>query len=214
MKKIILFSFLIVAGCSISSYAQHTQNADAFYNTSYNVRNSGSFSQSTGILSLGYGLSNNTVSGYNYVSGFNGSSRASFGPLYLKYEHGIVRDEIGLGGQMAFSHTWIRYDNSSGTYRDNVGAFSVALLGYYHFNKLIPVPNLDVYAGTGLSVRTLSYHYDSDIAANPNNHTTTSVYLTGRVGARYYVTRSFGFYGEVGYDNMSDVNLGISFKFP
>jgi hypothetical protein len=211
MKKVILFSFLIMG--SALSYAQRAQSADAFYNTPYDTRNSGSFSLSTGILSLGYGLSNNAVNGYNYISGFNGSSRASFGPVYLKYEHGIIRDEIGLGGQMAFSHTWIRYDNASGRYRDNVGAFSLGVLGYYHFNKLIPVPNLDVYAGTGLSIRTLSYHYDSDLTANPTDHSTTNVYVTGRVGARYYVTRSFGFYAEVGYDNMSDINLGISFKF-
>src|SRR5215216_7585 len=133
MKKIILFSLFVMG--SALSYAQRAQSADDFYDTPYNTRNSGSFSLSTGILSFGYGLSNNAVNGYSYVSGFNGNSRAAFGPVYVKYEHGIIRDEIGLGGQMAFSHTWIKYNNGSGGYRDDVGAFSLGLLGYYHFNK-------------------------------------------------------------------------------
>ncbi len=211
MKKIIFFSFLIT-GCSVLSYAQRKQSADSFYNTPYETRNSGSFNRGIGILSFGYGLSNDAVTGYSYVSGANGSSRASFGPIYAKYEHGIVRDDIGLGGQMAFSNTWVKYNNSAGQYKDNVTAFSFAMLGYYHFNKLIPVPRLDVYAGTGLGVRTLAYHYDSNLNENPNDHSETSTYITGRVGARYYVTNGFGFYGEAGFDKMSDVNLGISFK--
>lgn len=211
MKKIIFFSFLITSGCLVS-YGQRAQHADAFYNTPYETRNSGSFDRSTGIISLGYGLSNNAVSGYSYVSGSNGSSKVSFGPVYAKYEHGLIRDDIGLGGQMAFSNTSVKYNNSNGRYQDNVTAFSFAMLGYYHFNKLIPVPRLDVYAGTGASVKTLAYHYDSSLNENPNNHTETNLYIIGRIGARYYVTNGFGFYAEAGMDNMSDVNLGISFK--
>jgi hypothetical protein len=207
MKKLILFSLLLI-GCSSLSFAQQ---ADAFYNTPYESRNSGSFGKTTGIISLGYGFGNDAF-GYNYQSGTSGSTNVSFGPLYAKYEHGFLRDEIGLGGQLALSNAWARYDNGTDRYRDKITAFSFSMLGYYHFNKLIPVPRLDVYAGTGLSIRTVSYTYDSDFSENPNNNSTTNLYVIGKVGARYFVTQGFGFYAEAGMDKMSDVNLGITFR--
>jgi len=208
MKKLILFSLLAV-GCTSLSFAQL---AETFYNTSYDARNSGSFSRETGIFSLGYGFGNDGL-GYNYVSGSSRTSRVNLGPVYLKYEHGIIRDEIGLGGHLAIANTWNRYDNGTNRYTDNVSAVSFAMLGYYHFNKLIPVPRLDVYAGTGVSVRTVSYRYDSDFYENPNNTSETNVYIIGKIGARYYVKRNFGFYAEAGMDRMSDLNLGISFMY-
>jgi hypothetical protein len=207
MKKSLLFLLLLL--CGVAGFAQKK----AFYDTPYDSRNSGSFSRTTGIISLGYGFPNDPVGGYNYVNGTNGTSKVSFGPLYAKYEHGIIRDEIGLGGQIAFSSTRVKYNNNVNHYRDNVTAFSFGMLGYYHFNKLIPVARLDVYAATGLSIRTLSYTYDSDFDnSGRNNHSDTNVYIIGKVGARYYLRPSFGIYAEAGMDKMSDVNLGISFK--
>ena len=207
MKKIILLS-LLAAGCVGTTHAQHSRSS--FYDTPYDSRNSGSFNLSTGILSFGYGFPNTPVGGYN--NGANGVNRVSFGPLYAKFEHGIIRDEIGLGGQLAMSNSWVRYNSNSGNYRDRVSAFSIAILGYYHFNKLIPVKRLDVYVGTGLSLRTISYTYDTNYSDNPNNHSDTNVYVVGKLGARYYLTPAFGFYAEVGSDKMSDANLGISFR--
>lgn len=207
MKKLILFSLLITV-CSTMSFAQL---AESFYNTSYDNRNNGTFSRSTGIFSLGYGLGNDGL-GYSYVSGSSSTSRLAFGPVYAKYEHGIIRDEIGLGGHLAFANTWNRYSDGNNRYRDNVNALSFAMLGYYHFNKLIPVPRLDVYVGSGISVRTVTYNYDSDFSESRSNTSETNVYAVGKIGARYYVGRSFGFYAEAGTDRMSDLNLGISFK--
>jgi len=188
-------------------YGQHSRSS--FYDAPYDSRNSGSFSLKTGILSFGYGFPNNPVGGYN--NGVNGVSKVSFGPVYAKFEHGIIRDEIGLGGQLAMSNTWVKYHNGATTYKDHVSAFSIGILGYYHFNKLIPVKNLDVYVGTGLSLRTVSYSYDSNYD-NPNNHADTNVYIIGKLGARYYLKHGFGLYAEVGSDRMSDANLGISFR--
>lgn len=206
MKKTILLLLALV--CTSVAFAQRT--ASSFYDAPYDSRNSGSFNLNTGILSFGYGFPNDPVSGYN--NGVNGVNKVSLGPLYAKYEHGIIRDEIGLGGQIAMSNTWIKYNTGSGSYRDRVSAFQVGVLGYYHFNKLIPVKRLDVYAGTGIAVQTLSYTYDTRYTDNPNNHSDTNVYIIGKIGARYYLKGGFGIYAEVGSDKMSDANLGVSFR--
>jgi predicted porin len=87
-------------------------------------------------------------------------------------------------------------------------------MAYYHFNKLIPVRNLDVYAGVGVGVRQLTYTYDDDVAGDfDDDRTSFDAMPLFKVGARYYFTKTFGVYGEGGYDNMSDVNLGITFRF-
>ena len=205
MKKLVLF-LLLTVGCS----ALYAQQSKSFYDTPYESRNSGSFGLSTGILSFGYGFPNHPTSGYS--NGANGTNKVSLGPLYVKYEHGIIRDDISLGGQFAMSNTWIKYDNASGNYKDHVSAFSFGMLGFYHFNKLIPVKRLDVYAGTGISVRTVVYTYDANYNDKPGNHSDTNAYIIGSVGARYYLKPGFGVYAEVGFDGMSDANLGISFR--
>jgi len=197
MKNLLL---LLITFCiCLSGFAQ---TGKAFYNTPYKTRNSGSFSKTTGLLTFSYGLPNLPVSGQRY----KGNDRVGFGPVYAKYEHGII-DEVGIGGQLAFSGG--RYDYG-GNQREKVNAVHFAVLGYYHFNKLIPVPQLDVYAGSGLAFRKRSIRYSDDVY---DNYTDTDVTLAFKVGARYYVKSHFGFYAEAGFDNMSDLNLGVTFRF-
>jgi len=196
MKKII-FLVLTVIACSGVAFAQ---NSSSFYKSSYESRNSGSFDKSTSIISLGYGIPNVPTNDFSGVS----SNRAAFGPIYGKYEHGFLRDEIGLGGQIAFSFGRVKY----ASYVNHVNAFDMGVLGFYHFNKLIPVESLDVYAGLGFTVRTVSYSLDSGYGS----YTDTGVYGAIRVGARYYVKPKLGLFADLGYDNMSVLNLGVTFR--
>jgi hypothetical protein len=206
MRKIFLL-VLIIGSISSASFAQVDKS---FYRQSYESRNNGTFDQGTSIVSFGYGFPNVPIPGYG--GAFNGVSKFSLGPVYAKYEHGFLRDEVGLGGQIAFSTGWIKYDNGGSHYTDNVTAFHLALLGYYHFNKLIPVKKLDVYAGAGISIRSVAYHYDQDYAFSDNNYSDTNPYFVIKVGARYYISPNFAFFAEGGYDQMSSINLGITFK--
>ena len=198
MKKVGLLVLGIVLGYG---YCE-AQNGKDFYKSSYKSRNSGSFDKTSSLLTFGYGFPDVSVSGYSS----KGNSRAGFGPAYAKYEHGIL-DEVGIGGQLAMSGAKYDYGNNQ---NEKVSVFHMALLGYYHFNKLIPVRQLDVYAGTGLAFRRRAVNYSDDLYDNSTN---TDVTLAMKIGARYYVKDNFAFYGEAGQDGMSDVNLGITFRF-
>lgn len=182
------------------------QNARSFYKTSYKSRNSGSFSARSGLLSFGIGFPNRSGAGYDWDD-----DRLGFGPLYVKYEHGIL-DELGIGGYVAAAASRHKYGPND-RYTDKVFSVSIGAMAYYHFNKLIPVRKLDVYAGAGIGGRQLSYSYDNDWAGTRYEDSEFDVIPLFKVGARYYFTKMFGVYGEGGYDDMSDVNLGITLRF-
>lgn len=205
MKRIIL-SLACLGLITVGSTKEtHAQVDKSFYKTPYKSRNIGSFGKSTNVVTLGYGFPNLSGTGW---AGW-GSNRVSIGPAYLKYEHGI-RDEIGIGGYVAGAASRVKY--SGNRYTDRVTAFSMGILGYYHFNKIIPVRNLDVYAGVGIGFRNRSYTYDA-VGNWRNDYTDFNVMPLLKVGARYYFTPFFGVYAESGYDNMSSGNIGISFRF-
>lgn len=208
MRKL-LGTLSLVLPLLLSHFSSDAQSAKGFYNTPYRQRNIGSFSKNTGILSLGIGFPNKSGTGIDYWGGDD--NRFGFGPLYVKYEHGIMT-ELGLGGYLAMAGAKFEYGPNH-RYTDRIFAFSGGFLGYYHFNKLIPVRNLDVYAGAGIGFRQLSYSYDDDVSNKSDDRGEFEVYPLLKVGARYYFTRVFGIYGEGGYDKMSDVNFGVSFRF-
>jgi hypothetical protein len=194
-KVLLLICGLIVGGAAMA------QQGKAFYNKSYKSRNSGSFSKSASLLTFSYGFPNESVKGYSH----KGYNRIGFGPVYAKYEHGII-DEIGIGGQLALAGMRYDYNNDQ---TERVKTFHFAVLGYYHFNKLIPVSQLDVYAGIGPAIRSRSVTYTDDYY---DNNSGTDVAMAFKVGARYYVKNNFAFYGEGGFDLMSDINFGVTFR--
>lgn len=199
------FAFTCLVLLTLSTTVQ-AQNGRAFYKTSYKSRNSGSFSAKTGLLSFGIGFPNRSGAGYDWDN-----DRLGFGPLYVKYEHGIL-DELGIGGYVAGAASRHKYGPND-RFTDKIFSVSIGAMAYYHFNKLIPVRKLDVYAGAGIGGRQLTYTYDDDWAGSRGDRTNFDVIPLFKVGARYYFTKMFGVYGEGGYDDMSDVNLGITLRF-
>jgi len=205
MKKVLLFAAL--AGSIIFSGDQVFAQGKAFYKTPYKSRNSGSFDRSSNLLSFGFGVPNRSGADYDYWD----DDRVGFGPMYVKYEHGII-DEIGIGVYGALAASRYKYGPDN-RYKDNVLAIGVGVMGFYHFNKLIPVRKLDVYAGAGIGFRSIGYSYDDDFRGDHDDRSDFDPVPLFKVGARYYFTRVFGVYGEGGYDKMSDVNLGITLRF-
>jgi len=198
MKKTrIIFLFTAVIGLLSSNFVNAQDPGREFYKQPYKSRNSGSFDANTNVVNLGIGVPNELR--YNDGRGF--------GPMYLKYEHGIL-DEIGIGGEFSFAAARTKRNNNNKAWRR--AGFNVGILGYYHFNKLIPVEKLDVYVGVGLGTQVITYSNDF---GRENQATDASAIGLFKVGARWYFTPGFGVYLESGYDAMSSVNLGLSFRF-
>lgn len=206
MKKILLFCTIIGLLSAGATEASAQSKGRSFYSTPYKSRNSGSFDRSSNLLSFGYGVPNRVAGHYDY---WWDDDRFGFGPTYIKYEHGII-DEIGIGiyGALAFA----QHKHGPGKrWKDNTLGLSFGAMGFYHFNKLIPVSKLDVYAGAGLGFRHIVYNFDEN--DNRGNQSDFDVLPVFKVGARYYFTKLFGVYAEGGYDGMSDVNFGITLRF-
>lgn len=190
MKKIVLVVLSMAFGLGISQ----AQVDKSFYNKSYESRNNGSFDKSTMLLSFGLGVPT------FYSGGYYNQSPA----LYGKFEHGLIRDEVGLGGYV--SSGWGSFKSGSTKYK--FSAFSLGVLGYYHFNKLIPIEKMDVYAGAGLAFRRYGWNND-----NVYNNDVSGVIFVFKLGIRYYVVKNFAVYAETGWDDMSSVNFGGTFRF-
>lgn len=180
----------------------------SFYRTPYRSRNSGSFNKNVQLLSLGFGFPNTLYNGYDYYRLATGTNRSGFGPIMVKYERAI-RDEVGIGAIAEFATRRWRYDVGFNRYTDKAVGFGISLLGYYHFNKFIPIRKLDVYAGLGININHVAYKNDY------TNETDgfVDVWPAGVAGARYLFTPKFNAYAELGRTNYSWVNLGIGFRF-
>lgn len=202
MKAFKLFSKAMLAALALSPAVASAQST-SFYKTPYKSRNSGSFHKGDNIVSFGIGFPN--ISMNNIYS--NGSYSWGLPPMYGKYEYGIM-DELSIGGRIGMGTGRYKYMNV----RANNFGMSMSVVGYYHFNKLIPVSRLDVYAGAGLGSIYRSYETISgpNTVYRDNDFSIRPVFL---VGARWYFTQTFGVYGESGYDGLSVMNLGISLRF-
>lgn len=189
MKKTVLVVLTIAFSYGISL----AQVDKSFYKKSYESRNNGTFDKSTMLVSFGLGVP-------AFISGRGFSQSPA---LYGKFEHGLIRDEVGLGGYI--STGWGSW--KAGGEKYNFSAFSLAVLGYYHFNKLIPIEKMDVYAAAGLGFRR--YNADDYII----DYDESGVIVVFKVGIRYYVINNFAVYAESGWDDMSSANFGVSWRF-
>lgn len=211
--------------CSLLSFTANSQTSGKeFYRTPYNTRNSGSYGKGDHLLSLGYGVPNWLYTGYGYGNRivYGRTRHIGIGPLMLKYEFPI-RDEVGLGFILQGATKSWRYDSGSRTYRDRAWGTGAAFMGYYHFNKLIPVEKLDVYAGVGINFTYVAltrdqayydyyYNYYGYTYYESQTQNDFTVRPCGVVGARYYVTPKFAFALEAGYTTFSSLNLGVTFR--
>ena len=199
MKKILL---LALATTCLGLYSNNASaQSKNFYETPYKERNSGSFSKGTGLFSLGYGIGT-----FNGIVGF-GYSTLPIGPIYLKYEKGIM-DELSIGGYIAPEY---RITKINGNAHSTTLGLGIGVLGYYHFNKFIPIEKLDVYAGVGFGIKYQSDSYNNTTIFKNSSKIYPRPLV--KVGARYYLGDNFAVYLESGYDYSSNLNLGITLRF-
>lgn len=210
MKTSLIFTLLLSFCLGTTLWAQkkpakkpakQAVSRSGFYSEPYRSRNIGSFYKQAHLVSLTYGFPNTL----DYADFLFGGSSSGVGPVNLRYEF-PVRDEVSAGLALGAAHK--KWDFGDGT-QTKVTGFSISPLGFYHFNKLIPVKELDVYAGVGANVNYISYKYNDDLV---DDDTDVEVYPTGLVGARYYFTNSLSALLEVGGSSYSVVKIGLSVR--
>jgi len=203
-----LYAVFLVAGISAGAQAQESY----FYDQPYKTRSNGTFAKGRQIFSFGYGLGNISGTGYLNINLDEKISHTNIGPLYLKYEYGLA-DEIGLGvwGAYAYSKDVMNRAHPKEHYTN---AVSFGINGFYHFNKIISVENLDLYAGLGFGFKSVSVRSQpSDGSAAASKVSDNAGIFSLRLGARYYIIKGFGAFFEFGPDKMSVLNTGISYRW-
>ncbi|OJW84503.1 MAG: hypothetical protein BGO69_10950 [Bacteroidetes bacterium 46-16] len=188
-----------------------------FFLTPYKTRNNGSFTKDICLVSLSYGFPtvfSEAEIGLNYD--FYYTTRRGFGPVSFRLEFG-ARDDMGI------ALFWQRAKKRwTGTFTGESVAFdgdliaqgwSVGGLGIYHFNKHIPLRNIDAYfsVGGGMFFNT----WVTKNRANKHNDTAVknSMKLLLFTGMRYYLNRHYSVFAEAGRIGYSTLDLGTSISF-
>jgi hypothetical protein len=178
-----------------------------------------SFERKSTMITLSAGIADWNKENYKLPAGFINGTTSGFTPIYLKVEHGISSNVSIAVNIMhdAFYYNYAQTESGNGAtflryQRDAVNDFSAGLAGYYHFNKLIKISNLDLFVGIGGTINHIKHseYPQADSTASLIDHT-VSPHL--KVGGRYYINKYVSFYGDVGYDQISIASIGLSCRF-
>ncbi|MES2701803.1 MAG: OmpA family protein [Bacteroidota bacterium] len=170
----------------------------------------------TGTLSLG--VFNQYRNRFSYPANFKRQNVTGFLPWYAMAEY-AAGQYISVAATAGLDNYTVNYnqlyDNPNsgqtiGRYKNNnVRVLSGGVAVFCHFHELLHTRRLDPFAGIGISLNNIreSGYPGGDSVAARTTHTVTP-YL--KVGARYYLTETFSFFGDAGYSKSSVVSLGIS----
>ncbi len=164
------------------------------------------FENGTNVINIGVGVGNIYWGGYSN-SGLPISFNAS-------YERGVSEKlgigYIGLGGNFGYTSARYKY----GDYTITNSGVMFAAKATYHFALENEIGSkLDPYAGVLLGYVVTS-HSTNDPSGNYHGESKDGgIYPGFFAGAHYYFAPNFGVYAEVGYNIVSVLNTGITFKF-
>jgi len=191
----------------------NTNNTNTSYSSIY------PFGKGSNVISVGIGVGGS----YTYI----GDGYTSTPNFVLTYDNGTFGNvgpgTISLGALLAYKGVSYDYtDPFSGYYYDQSWSyFILGVRGAYHLN--IPAaPRFDPYVGLMLGYYDISYKETSSDPEFNNPRSPYYYYYTNTynsyvafslfIGARYYISNSFGLWLELGY-GYSDAAVGVSFKF-
>jgi hypothetical protein len=125
---------------------------------------------------------------------------------------GLGPGVIGVGGMIGYKGYSYQYPNTDRKSRWNT--LMVLARGTYHYD-LFHHPAIDTYLGVSVGMRIEMHNekYDGAQLHDPDNpyggvHLETGVFA----GARYFLTKNIGAFGELGYD-MTYLKLGLTGRF-
>jgi len=177
------------------------------------LQQTSSFEPATKIISFGLGFPNLYRIRYDEPAGYHHLKTSGFGPLYARFEFAAF-DHVGLLATFGYAtFHYVYYGNSPQVvHYDDVNTLNFSLAGSYHLNKWMTHPKLDLYAVAGLAADYQKYTY-GNIPPYRSPETKAHMYPVLKVGGRYYLDRTFGLFGEAGYDGLSIAQLGFSVRF-
>jgi hypothetical protein len=214
VKKITLYPLLLVSAILFSHKISAQDNS--------------AFEKGTIVATVGYGFPDlYRTSLRAYYNGRSSTTVRGFGPILLKGDYGIVRfkwgHSVGAGIVVGYSSTNVKYsyvdarwNNGLGTYTynqtDKYKTITLGARGTYHF---FTKEKFDCYASIGLGFNINTYKQTTD---DPSGVYTTYkgrsfIYEAFTVGVRYYFTKNFGVYSELGWDMSNPIQGGIALKF-
>ena len=141
----------------------------------------------------------------NYISYPNSSNKLF--PISASFEYGVANlfdgiGAIGIGGYAAY--TSFNHNNLPIGRNAIISDFLVGPRVTFHYQFIV---KLDTYIGGMIG-------YDVRSFPKLNFPMSGSKFCgIGFFGVRYYVTSDFAFFGEVGYEGVSPLQLGIAYKF-
>lgn len=191
MKRLFISAMLMVAIATIGK-AQTSSSA---------------FKNGDNLFQVGIGVGS-PFFGYGY------SSSLPFNPT-ISYEKGIT-DQISAGGIISFASSKYQY-NGFTVFKQS--ATYIGARGAYHVNQYLNLgDNVDLYGGVSLGVVIVNTTDEGTIKDQQGNtlnfsQTGSGVGFGLYAGGKYYFQPNFGVYAEVGYQSLSFLNLGVTFKF-
>lgn len=189
-----------------------------------------SFDKGTLVVTAGIGFPDlYRASLRTYYSGYAGRSVTGLGPIILKGDYGIVKfkwgHSVGVGMVLGFNTTkasftyedW-KWNNNSGytysdyTQTDRYTTITIGARGTYHF---FTKEKIDCYAsvGLGFNINTHDQTTTDPDGVKYKANQRKGLYEAGTVGIRYFFTKNFGVYSELGWDNSTPIQAGLSLKF-
>ena len=213
MKHLFIFACLVLLTIQLSAQISYNKNLKRSYNNR-------SYYRKTTILTFSLGVRSWYKNNITKADSFSSPTISeSITPVYLKVER-TLSNSFGLGMYIAYSRFGYFYysPHTTATFNNTILVGSAGITAYYHFNKIVPVNYLDIYIAAGAGINYVQHKYSNEY----NNFTTiveppqtSSADITPVlcIGARYYVDRHSAIVAEGGYDKLSLLNLGVSYRF-
>ena len=231
MKKLFI-SLLLLNAISYTSIAQVTQILNAVKPTKA-FEGTPALDRKASVFSVGFGIPNNTntlLSGGGIISsilnaGGSPQKKQGFGPVFVGYEY-FLKKELSLGLSFTFANGKQDYGGGGITIpvigsnlplplngEASINLFQIAATSNYH---LYTTDKLDPYikGAVGINIWKTKFTSYNSSPSDPNPFTAPTPFgYQGIVGLRYFVSKKFALYWEVGYSSLKfTANLGLSVR--
>lgn len=198
------------------------------FNTTIKAQDETAFEKGTVVATVGYGFPDLYRTSLRVAYNANSSKTVSgFGPFIIKGDYGIVKFKwghtVGAGIALGYSSTTVNdkfIQNQTGSTinyvieNDITRTITIGARGTYHF---FTKEKIDCYASIGagfnINISSLSSNGVATYYGSSSPSSRSVVYESATVGIRYYFTKNFGVYSELGWDMWAPIQAGVALKF-